>query len=136
MRKGFTLIELLACIAIAALLAAVAIPSWRNVVLRAQRSDAMQALYAVAAAQERYRMVHGHYADQAAPAPPVGLGLATSERGWYQVRIERADATSFVATARPVAGSPQSRDTACRLFTIDALGTRGSAPAKAETCWP
>jgi type IV pilus assembly protein PilE len=135
-RKGFTLVELLACIAIAALLAAVAIPSWRGTMLRAQRSDAVQALYAVAAAQERYRMVYGRYADQAGPAPPVGLGLATSERGWYRLRIERADESDFVASARPAAGSPQAGDAACRLFTIDALGTRGSAPAAPESCWP
>jgi type IV pilus assembly protein PilE len=136
MKKGFTLVELLACIAIAAILAAVAIPTWRGVVMRAHRGDAIQALYAVAAAQERYRMVHGRYADQAGPAPPVGLGLAASERGWYRLRIERADATGFVASARPLRGTPPANDAACRLFTMDELGARGSSPAPPDTCWP
>ena len=136
MRKGFTLVELLACIAIAAVLATVAIPTWRGVIARAHRGDAIQALYAMAAAQERYRMVHGRYADRAGPAPPVGLGLGTSERGWYRLRIERADATGFVASARPRHGTPPATDEACRLFTIDELGARGSSPAPADTCWP
>lgn len=136
MKQGFTLVELLACIAIAAILATVAIPTWRSVIARAHRGDAIQALYALAAAQERYRMVHGRYADQAGPAPPVGLGLAASERGWYRLRVERADATSFVASARPLDGTPPATDAVCRLFTIDELGARGSAPAAPDTCWP
>jgi len=104
--------------------------------MRAHRGDAVQALYAIAAAQERYRMVHGRYADRAGPAPPVGLGLAGSERGWYRLRIERADASGFIASARPIDGTPPASDEACRLFTIDALGTRGSVPAAPDTCWP
>lgn len=136
MTRGFTLLELLLCVAIAGLLAAIALPSWRGVVLRSHRSDAATALYAVAAAQERYRLVHGRYAEQAGPAPPVGLGLGTSARGGYEVRIERADAATFLASARPVPGSPPEGDSACRLFTIDETGRRGSLPEAAQKCWP
>lgn len=135
MRRGFTLIELLICILIAAVLVTIALPSWRSVVVRSQRSDATAALYALAMAQERYRLVHGRYAPLAAPAPPVGLGLGFSERGWYELRIERADASGFVATARAAPGSPQRGDDECRLLTIDETGRRGSAPAAPERCW-
>jgi len=135
MKRGFTLIELLVCIVIASLLAAIALPAWRGLVTRTYRGDATAALYALATAQERYRLVHGHYADQAAPAPPVGLGLAASERGWYELRIERADASSFLASARAAAGSPQAVDGECRLFTIDETGLRGSLPRDPERCW-
>jgi type IV pilus assembly protein PilE len=135
-KRGFTLLELLACLAIVAVLATVAVPSWRGVMLRAQRGDAVAALYAIAAAQERYRMVHGRYADQAGPAPPVGLGLATSERGWYRLRVEYADEVAFIASARPAERSPQAGDADCRVLTIDATGARGSAPAPPQQCWP
>lgn len=135
MRAGFTLVELVACLAIVAILAALATPSWRYLVLRAQRADATAALYALATAQERYRMVHGRYADAAAPAPPVGLGLAQSTRGWYELRIERADATSYTATARPIAGATQAADTRCRILSIDQAGERGSGPAAPAECW-
>lgn len=135
MKRGFTLIELLICVVIVALLATIALPSWRGVVIRAQRGDAMAALYALATAQERYRMVHGAYAAAAAPAPPVGLGFAASERGWYVLRIEHADATRFTATARPRSGTPPSGDADCRVFTIDQAGLRGSVPQGPETCW-
>lgn len=135
MRRGFTLVELLICMLIAALLATLLVPSWQGLMRRVQRSDATAALYALASAQERYRLVHGRYADAAAPAPPVGLGLASSERGWYELRVERADTSAFLATARPAADSPQQRDPDCRLFTIDERGVRGSVPASAELCW-
>ena len=135
MSRGFTFIELLLCIVIAGLLAAIALPSWRGVVTRAHRSDAAAALYALAAAQERHRLVHARYAELAAPAPPVGLGLGRSERGWYELRVVRADESGFLATARPSPGSPQRGDADCRLFTIDETGRRGSVPEGPEKCW-
>lgn len=135
MMRGFTLVELVACLAIIAILAAVATPSWRFLVLRAQRADATAALYALASAQERYRMVHGRYADAAAPAPPVGLGLSQSARGWYELRIESADATRFTATARPRSSSLQAADSRCRILSIDQAGQRGSTPAAPAECW-
>lgn len=135
MRRGFTLIELLICLVLAGLIAAVALPSWRALMLRAQRVDATTALYALATAQERYRLVHGRYADEAAPAPPVGLGLGQSERGWYELRIVHADATRFTATARAAAGSRQAADATCRILSIDETGARGSAPGAPQVCW-
>lgn len=135
MKRGFTLLELLVCILIVGVLAMLAMPSWREVVIRSNRSDATAALYALASAQERFRLVHGRYADEAAPAPPVGLGLARSERGWYELRIETADATRFSASARAVPGSPQLSDAACRILTINESGRRGSTPEPVETCW-
>jgi type IV pilus assembly protein PilE len=134
-KRGFTLIELLICMVVAGLLAAIALPTWRGLVIRSYRSDAAAALYAVAAAQERYRLVHGRYAALAGPAPPVGLGLGASERGWYELRIERADESTFLATARAAPGSPQRADSECRLFTIDETGLRGSLPAEPAKCW-
>ena len=136
MRRGFTLEEVLACMAVVAILAALAIPSWQSLLQRTRRVDAAAALHAVATAQERFRLVHGRYADAAAPGPPVGLGLGTSERGWYRLRIERAGESDFIASARPAAGSPQARDRDCLLLTIDQAGTRNSAPGPPERCWP
>jgi type IV pilus assembly protein PilE len=135
MTRGFTLIELLVCLVIVGVLATIALPTWRETIIRAHRSDAKGALHALAAAQERYRMVHGRYASEAAAAPPVGLGLGASPRGWYELRIESADATRFLATARPAAGSPQAADTACRILTINEAGSRGSTPGAPDTCW-
>ena len=65
MRRGFTLVELLATLAVAALLAALAIPAMGRVLVRARVAKAMAELQGVEAALEAYAADHkGHY-------PPV-----------------------------------------------------------------
>ena len=134
--RGITLLELLVAMAIVAILASAALPAWRGLVVRAGRMDATAALMHVGAAQERHRFVHGAYAPATHEPPPSGLGFHTSERGWYVLSIVRADATTFLAEARPAAGSPQQDDPLCRVFTLDETGRRGSAPGGVEECWP
>lgn len=134
--RGFTLLELLAAMAIVAVLAAAAIPAWRGMVVKAGRLDATEALMDLASAQERYRFVHGRYCDAAGGAPPAGLGMVKSRRGWYVLEILAADETSFTAEARADKASPQADDVLCRVFSIDETGRRGSAPGSVEECWP
>lgn len=134
--RGFTLVEILVVVAVVAILATVAVPAWRGVMARAGRLDATAALMAVAAAQERYRFVHGAYAAATHGAPPEGLGFYTSERGWYVLSIARSDETRFLAEARPARGSPQEHDPLCAVFTIDEAGRRGAAPGSVDECWP
>jgi type IV pilus assembly protein PilE len=77
--RGFTLIELLMVIAIVGILAAVAIPSYRNHMLRGRRADAKTALEQVRAAQEMWRAEKGGYSTVQAElqttmgAPPTTI---------------------------------------------------------------
>ena len=59
--KGLTLIELLIVIVIVAILAAIAIPSYTNYMVRARRADAKTALEQFRAAQEMRRAERGGY---------------------------------------------------------------------------
>jgi type IV pilus assembly protein PilE len=138
--RGVTLIELMIVIIVVAILAAVAIPSYRNYVLRAHRVEAKTALLNLAAAQEKFYLVNNTYAANGvlSTAPPAGLGLpATSENGWYTIAIAAgANAATFSATA--TATGTQTEDEDCATFTINAQGVKSatrSGGGASTVCW-
>lgn len=128
-----TLIELMIVVAIVAILGTIAVTSYRGYVLRSNRTEASAALLRIQVAQEKYYLNKYEYA---ADLDTLGLGnLASTERGLYNIRLQRRadnpDAYTLTATA---AGS-QAADTDCQTFTIDQTGQRGSAPAMTARCW-
>ena len=60
--RGLTLIELLMVIVIVGILAAIAVPTYSNYMMRARRADAKTALEQVRGAQEMWRAEKGCYA--------------------------------------------------------------------------
>ena len=144
-QRGVTLIELIVVVVIISILAAVAIPSYRQYVVRSQRTDAKDALLRLATAQEKFYLHNNRYAQEGerAAAPPAGLGIAASERGWYTLTIEfptnDAEATQgFTLRATPAAGGPQATDSACTLFEVNDRGVRSAKSGDADntdTCW-
>ncbi len=140
--SGYTLVELLVTVAIVAALAAVAVPSYRQYVMRAKRADATTALLRVAAMQERFYIQNNTYASTAEmdDAPPAGLGITGTERGYYTLAIDSADLTTgYTATATVVDGGEQADDTACAAFTVTAQGGRGATDSggasNTDRCW-
>ena len=144
-QRGVTLIELVVVIMIVGILAAVAIPSYRSYVIRSQRSDAKDALLALATQQEKHYLQCNRYADDIAAATDCAAdelqGADVSKNGWYDLDTDQAaDATlGFTATATAINGENQWQDTACRAFTVDQAGVRtaeddGGSDNTAE-CW-
>lgn len=136
---GVTLIELMVVVMIVGIIAAFAIPSYRQYVLRANRADAKATLLRLAAAQEQFYAQNNTYTNNLAAAPPAGLGIAGTEKGYYQLNAINADATGFAVSATPAVASPQVQDQACQTFTITAAGVRtalnaAGADSTAE-CW-
>lgn len=135
-QRGVTLIELIIVVVIVGILAAVAVPSYRQYVIRSQRSDGTQALLALATAQEKFYLQCNTYAADIAAANDCAggeLGFSdTSEKGWYDLSIEAASATDFRVRAEPVDGGPQAQDTACTWFEVNGRGVR---TASGTECW-
>ena len=52
--RGFTLIELMIVVVVISILATIAVPSYRNYVIRANRSEAQQFMMQIANAEEQY----------------------------------------------------------------------------------
>src|ERR1044071_8966117 len=89
-QTGVTLLELMTVVMIIGVLSAIAIPSYRGYLLRAQRSDATAALLRVAQAQEKFYLQNNRYASTAAElaaAPPAGLGISQTEHQFYTLGL-------------------------------------------------
>lgn len=137
---GFTLIEVAIALAVVAITTTFAMASYRGYLLRAYRVEAVQALLAAAAEQEKFHLAHGHYGDRldaVAGSDPPGLPVASrTQRGRYRLAVEVADASAF----RIVALVANERDDPlCPRMFIDESGRRGALDAggrdSAVKCW-
>jgi len=140
---GFTLLEILTALVVVVVLAALAVPLWRNHLLRVHRADGRAALIAAQSAQDRFFGTHARYAkgaEIAAPAPQ-GLGLKeVSEHGFYRIDVTTSDdGLGFVATAHAISTQGQAEDTRCVELTLDHVGRRRAVDAgdedRSADCW-
>jgi len=139
---GFSLTELLVVVLIIGIIMAIGVPGYRQYVQRANRVDATAGLLRIAAAQERFYLQQGSYASNAQLGlpPPAGLGIAGSERGYYNLSIESPDLViGFTAVATPAAGEGQAGDDNCQRFSVNEQGQRaaedGGGAATLDLCW-
>jgi type IV pilus assembly protein PilE len=140
---GVTLLEVLTGVVALVVIIAVAIPMWRTHQLKVRRGEAIDALLAVQAAQDRYFARHARYAEESLMpvAPPDGLGVrAASEHNSYSIHIERAaDALGYVTIARAMESGAASRDPRCADMRLDQHGRRSAFNSEKEDssadCW-
>ena len=142
MQRGVTLLELMMVGTVLAILAAIAVPSYRQYLLRANRSDAKTALMQMQAAQEKFYLQNNEYTDKILVAPPTGLGMTeTTSHGFYKLRVELKKvgdvaAQGFKAFATPVLGAGQSDDKKCDEFSIDDAGKKEATGSLGDiACW-
>ena len=100
-QNGFTLIELMIVLAIVAVLAAIAIPSYTEQVRKGRRADAARAVGQLQLSLERWRAENPSYAN--CGSPPCGSGtypvMPTSN--FYTIAVSGQTATAFSITATP-----------------------------------
>ena len=137
---GFTLIELMIAVLIISILSAIAVPSYRNYILRSRRTDATTALMRLQAAEEKYYLQYNTYTANLTDGAPDGLGIGTgTENSYYTLAVALQPlGVGYTATATPSATGRQSDDGKCTTFTITHTGQKGatgSASNPRETCW-
>jgi type IV pilus assembly protein PilE len=146
--RGFTLIELMIVIVIMAILASASVAGYRQYIRRANRADATTALLRLSAAQERFYLQNNRYAtsaDELTDPPPAGLGIAGTERGFYELAVEAADdgaVVGYSATATARTDGAQRDDDDCSSLGIDQSGQRTASDADGNSdaaitsrCW-
>jgi type IV pilus assembly protein PilE len=129
--RGFTLIELMMVIAIVAIILTFSIPSYREYVLRANRTEAMNFVLETAACQERvFTKINRYDADRC-------IDNSLTANGLYNVTITTFDADqNFRLTAVPQGAQA---DDSCGFLTLDNTGVKRSENATTEVqhadCW-
>lgn len=130
--RGFTLIELLIAVTIVAILAAIALPSYRKHVLHANRSAAESVMLEMASAEERFLTDNRAYTKDLAalgfdPAPDTVASNYTLD-----VTLVAGPPPGYSITATPK-GS-QADDTECGTLTLGSDGSR-NASGPSTKCW-
>jgi type IV pilus assembly protein PilE len=121
-------------VAIAAILAAVAIPSYQDYVRKGNRADGRALLQAANLAQEKVRLGSTSYASAVTAltgACPTS-GTCASSQGHYSLAVSNASATGYTLTANATS-SMQLGDTACTAIVLTVAGTTMSHTPSA--CW-
>jgi type IV pilus assembly protein PilE len=158
--SGFTLIELMIVVTIAAILFAVAIPTYQSQIRHSRRTDAKTALQDLAVREAKYFTQYNSFT-----ATPANLGYPGAfpqaiGSGYYTMYVCVGNATgtsstsatcpgvtgtgtSFVVSAIPIAGTSQANDSSCQYYAVDNTGTQFSSDNTSgtggndttATCW-
>lgn len=134
--RGFTLIELMITVAVIAILAAIAVPSYFKYTLRSNRSAAESVMQEIASAQERYMVDSRQFASD---LTTLGYTVPNTVASSYSVAMVATAASvsggtppGYTITAKPI--GTQVRDTDCGTLTLNGDGSKLPNPGT-TSCW-
>lgn len=121
--SGFGLIELLIAVAIIGILAAIALPSYSQYVIRGHRSAAMAQMMEIANREQQYFQATRAYADKATlTSNGYALPAELDNRYTWDVAVGSATVPTYTITF--TATGPQASD---GNLTLDQAGTKSPA---------
>ncbi len=123
-QTGITLIELMIVLAVLSILAAIALPSYEQVMERSRRTEAREALSDFASRQEQFFLDNKTYTSTISV-----LGRnAVTENGYYIISVPTFTAVSY--TLRATAQASQGNDTTCATMSLTSTGSKSP-----DDCW-
>jgi len=105
--------------------------------MRAQRTEAKNALLQIQTNEERFYLANRTYGGTANLAA-LGFPTGKTENGTYSLAIVSANfANTYTATATPVAGAriDMTQDAMCTSFSITAQGLKTFTGTNPNPCW-
>lgn len=130
--RGFSLIEVMIVLAIIAILASIAVPSYRQHVARGHRAQAKSALLEAVQWMERAHTANGEYPTGA----PTNVMLWALKPPHYTLTLQASTPSGFTVVATrsgAMAGDP------CGDLTLTHTGIRGAQAHTvgnvAQECW-
>lgn len=136
-KQGFTLVELLVVITIFGILAAVALPSYKEAMMAAKRSDGIAAAISLQLANQKFRGSCAVYASTLGTSDNCATTTikhnALSMEGYYALTISGASGNAYTITATPQ--GVQASDTRCSPMTITVSTSKPSGLKEPTDCW-
>lgn len=128
--RGFTLIEALVAMALAAILASLAWPSYREQVAKGRRVNAQAMLFGAAQYMERF-YTENHRYDQDLSGKAVALpdNLRQTADGAYTLQVIAPERERYTLSATPKAAQASDR---CGTLSISHTGAK---QASQPDCW-
>jgi type IV pilus assembly protein PilE len=126
--SGFTLIELMVTVAIVGILAAIIYPSYKSILEKTRRQEAIRTLLEASQYMESYYAMNLDYSAAVSGGVVTGFTANTDFTDYYALTAV-AGTSSFTLSATPSGG--QSADS-CGTLTITNTGTTSAATSD---CW-
>jgi type IV pilus assembly protein PilE len=130
-QRGFTLIELLVTVAIVAILAAIAMPSFQGQIRKSKRTEAMTTLQDIQLKLERWRVDHANYANPGGttsyPAIPA--------TGNYKFEITATTAAPNDYTVKATPQGDQAKEACGTLAISNSAGVVSKSATGSGNCW-
>ena len=141
-QNGFTLIELMVTMAIVAIIAAVAYPSFTQSAMKGRRAEAKAELNRHVQALERCYATYGLYnstnCSSEVNSSQAFISTTSQPHGYYNITGTLAG-TTYILAATAVSTGPQAKDTGCTILTMNSTGQQGSGSTTATSdsggCW-
>lgn len=103
--EGFTLIEVMITVVIVAILASIALPSYRQYIVRSKRSAAQAQMMDIANRQQQFLLANRSYADKTAlTASGYTLPAEVNSNYSYDIVLSTTGVPGFTLTLIPIGG--------------------------------